>query len=87
MQRPPIFSVEDAIARLISIYQSHPEGFVRGEGGEDEREIREIGDFLNRQGGFELMRTVHAEFTRRCSTRGAPRNLEFIWDGIGGWQG
>lgn len=84
-RRPPA-SFEEAIANLISIYHSHPEGFVRGEGGEDEREIRQIGDFLNRQGGLELMKDAHAVFARGCA-RGCSRNLEFMWDGIGGWQG
>jgi hypothetical protein len=83
----PVSSVEEAVARLVAIYEVCPEGFVVGSGSKGEEEVRRVGKFLNEKGGFELMKQAHADFARRCRIRGAPRNVEFLWDGIGGWEG
>jgi hypothetical protein len=78
---------DEVIDKMVSIYREHPQGFVRGQGGESEQELRRIGELLNQRGGMDVMRAAHAEFAGRCTIRGAPRNLEFVWDGIGAWQG
>jgi len=78
-----------AADRLLEIYKTRPEGFVQGARGSREDEIRDIGRLLSERGGFELMRRTHEEFSSKClrvGVRGA-RNLEYMWDGIGGWQG
>ena len=50
--------------------------------------IREIGKIFNHHDGMECMRWAHKEFSLKClDIRGAARNLEFIWDGIGNWRG
>ena len=47
--------------------------------------IRQIGAWLNENGGKPAMLDAHEQFAGR-SSRGA-RNLEMMWDGIGTWQG
>jgi hypothetical protein len=84
---PQEYEFDDAIEKMVTIYREHPQGFVQGQGGAPEQELRLIGKILNQKGGMDLMRAAHAEFTSRCAIRGASRNLEFIWDGIGNWQG
>lgn len=79
--------VDEAVERILSIYRSHPQGFVQGFGGDPEQELRRLGERLNEIGGKDLMRAAHADFSSRCNLPGAARNLEFIWDGIGSWQG
>lgn len=77
----------EAIDKIVEIYGEHPQGFVQGQGGAPEQELRHIGKMLNDKGGMNLMRAAHAEFSGRSGIRGAPRNLEFMWDGIGNWRG
>ena len=76
-----------AVDLLVGIYRQHPQGFVAGEGGKQENEIRRIGNSMNKRGGMELMLATHKEFARKCGVLGAPRNLEFLWDRIGQWRG
>jgi hypothetical protein len=71
----------------LAIYTEHPGGFLRGQGGAVEEEIRAIGQALHEAGGIELMRFVHAGFASKSGDPGAARNLEFLWDGIGNWLG
>jgi hypothetical protein len=78
---------DEAIDKMVSVYRQHPEGFVQGSGGAPEQELRRIGEMLDQKGGMDLMRAAHAEFSSRCDVRGAARNLEFVWDRIGSWQG
>jgi hypothetical protein len=78
---------DEAIEKMVSIYRRHPQGFVQGAGGEPEQELRRIGQMLHENGGMNLMRAAHAEFAGKAGVRGAPRNLEFMWDGIGSWRG
>ncbi len=83
----PEDNIRQALENLIYVYEKFPQGFVRGSGGVAEEEIRKMGSILNRQGGIELMRLVHERFARSCNVRGASRNLEHLWDGIGEWHG
>jgi HEAT repeat protein len=80
-------SETQAVLKLVAIYSESVEGFVRGQGGPQEQELRAIGQNLYDRGGIELMRTVHARFSSQCNAPGAARNLEHMWDGIGAWQG
>jgi hypothetical protein len=41
---------------------------------------------LDERGGLDLMLDAHRAFSARCAIAGAPRNLEFLWDGIGQWR-
>lgn len=85
--RPNETWFKDAVTEMVSIYRQNPDGFVRSRGGASYRRLREIGEMLNAKGGMSLMRAAHAEFSRECGVRGAPRNLEFMWDGVGSWRG
>ena len=80
-------SAEALADRLVAIYRQHPEGFASKWGGPAEAEIRRIGEFMYRDGGKQLMLKIHTIFSDRCQLRGAARNLEHMWDGIGEWLG
>jgi len=80
-------AVNEAVTRMLQIYRANPQCFVSGQGGDLEQELRQIGMLMDRLGGMSLMRATWGEFARRCEVRGAPRNLEFMWDGIGDWRG
>ena len=47
--------------------------------------MREVGKKLNEAGGMDLMLKAHAAFASRNGLMA--RNLEMVWDGIGGWAG
>lgn len=76
-----------AVGLLAAIYTYCPDGFVRGQGGATEKQIRRIGQDLHDEGGMDLMLAAHARFNGICPILGAARNLEFMWDGIGDWRG
>jgi hypothetical protein len=76
-----------AVERILEIYDKNPNCFVLSYGGEEVKELRQIGYKLFEEGGMELMRWVHENFSKRCNILGAPRNLEHIWDGVGTWKG
>jgi hypothetical protein len=78
---------EKAVDFLIYIYERHPQGFIHGTGSKEEQAVRRIGYVINNRGGFTLMQSVYESFARVCSIRGALRNLEHMWDGIGEWMG
>ena len=84
---PHVQLIRLAAAKLLVIYRSRATGFLPSNNGPLEQEIRQIGRALNETGGFELMLMAHAEVQRQCDVLGGPRNLEFMWDGIGRWQG
>ena len=85
--RPTEVWFDEAVSEMVSIYREHPDGFIQGRGGAPEQRLRGIGEMLDQRGGMELMRAAHSEFAGRCDVRGAARNLEFVWDGIGSWMG
>lgn len=76
-----------AVNQLVFTYRRSPQGFIRGENTPEELKIRRVGRALNNEAGMGLMLAAHEEFTKLNEVRGAPRNLEIIWDGIGEWQG
>jgi uncharacterized protein (DUF433 family) len=82
--------LDDLIAELIRIGQGP--GYLRSKGDLTEFEsgnnirARDIGEELARRGGIELMRTAHAQI-RVALGGGISRELEYAWDGIGGWLG
>jgi hypothetical protein len=78
---------KEAADRLISIYRSHPQGLDRWKASKELEAVQSIGRSLDEHGGMAAMLRVHQEFSSRCGVRGAPRNLEFMWDGIGNWRG
>lgn len=51
----------------------------------DKERTREIGDELNKIGGFDLMLAVCDRVS--MVERESRRSLELAWDGIGSWQG
>jgi hypothetical protein len=74
-----------AVDRLVALYDGSPrgEGFVRGS--TQAAPVRKVGSELNDLGGFKLMRQAHQLFAEKRPQ--AARNLEMVWDGIGGWGG
>jgi hypothetical protein len=48
-------------------------------------QVRKIGEDLNENGGFRLMRQVGERFAARNPQHA--RLLESVWDGIGSWMG
>ena len=79
-------SAEEAAQVLAWIYDRSPYsggGFVKGE--PPVGRVRDVGERLDEQGGFSLMKEAHALF---AALRPAmARNLEMVWDGIGTWGG
>jgi HEAT repeat protein len=82
----PPASLAAAVDELAALYAPTPDGFVRSGGDPAVDRIREIGAWLDSQGGKPTMLEAHAEFAGRMSP-GAARNLEMLWDGIGTWRG
>ena len=80
-------TIDEAVDQLLMIYLQYPKGFEKGKDTLAAKQVESIGQALYEQGGMELMKSVHEDFARRCNIYGAPRNLEFMWDGIGTWQG
>lgn len=76
-----------SIGHLIRLYGSTPkgEGFLTGSSAAER--VRMVGELLNKVGGFQLMLVVHKQFAASYHVYGAARNLEMVWNGIGGWQG
>jgi hypothetical protein len=76
--------LNESVAKLIQLYTATPngEGFV----GKPEA-VRRIGQQLADEGGFQLMLEAHKTFSDSYPVIGAARNLEYCWDGIGGWGG
>ena len=69
------------VERLLQLYRRTPEGFLTSRAGE----VREVGRKLDEAGGKEKMLEAHSLFAAQ-NPRMA-RNLEMVWDGIGGWMG
>lgn len=69
------------VNRLLELYRKKPEGYLTTQADE----VRAVGKELAEEGGFDLMLQAHKLFAQQ-NPRMA-RNLEMVWDGIGGWQG
>lgn len=78
-------SPNKAVDMLVNLYDKSPngEGFVTVS--REAEPVREIGKELDELGGFKLMQEVHALFAQIRPR--AARNLEMVWNGIGGWLG
>ena len=76
-----------SIKQLIRLYGSTPkgEGFLAGSKAAEQ--VRMVGELLDKVGGFQLMLAVHKQFATSYYVYGAARNLEMVWNGIGGWKG
>ncbi|MGW6275940.1 hypothetical protein [Kribbella sp. NPDC055071] len=70
------------ISELIEIAETRP--FLKA-GGKPDWRTRLIGVQLNSIGGVGEMRAAHREVSRYLVRRGAARELEVAWDGIGEW--
>lgn len=79
--------IEISVNQLVRIYQfsRRGEGFLSGT--RSAEPVQQVGNRLNDAGGFNLMLIVHQQFAETYPVRGAARNLERLWDGIGSWQG
>lgn len=73
--------LQKCVERLVALYRQAPDGFVRDQA----VDVRAIGMLLDETGGMDLMRRAHGLFARQ--NPGMARNLEIVWDGIGGWMG
>ena len=63
-------------------------GWLKVDGTYEVKRIKKIGKLFNQEGGMDHMRMAHKIFSEQCmSIRGAARNLEIVWDGIGDWKG
>jgi hypothetical protein len=83
-------TVDGVVDMLAEIYRRPENQYPRGirPGSAAEKEVRRIGEAIDRAGGKDLMLTVHSAF----SVKGEDlfflkRDLERVWDGIGSWQG
>ena len=76
---PDFFSA--CVDRLVWLYQKKPGGYLTSQADA----VREVGKKLNEAGGMDLMLKAHAAFASRNGLMA--RNLEMVWDGIGGWAG
>ena len=76
---PEFFSA--CVERLVLLYQKKPDGYLTSQAGE----VRAVGEKLAEAGGMDMMLEAHAAFARQNGRMA--RNLEMVWDGIGGWAG
>ena len=79
--------VAASVKKLIELYSlsQNGEGFLTDSNAAEP--VRAVGKLLDVAGGFQLMLEVHGQFAASYSVYGAARNLEMVWDGIGGWRG
>lgn len=70
---------------LLILYDASPQGEGFLTHSREAEPVRQIGRILSEVGGFHLMREIHTHFAGLRP--GAARNLEMVWDGIGGWLG
>lgn len=73
--------LQKCVERLVALYRQAPDGFMRDQA----VDVRAIGMLLDETGGMDLMRRAHGLFAQQ--NPGMARNLEIVWDGIGGWRG
>lgn len=75
----------ESIGELLQLYRQTPGGFLTNSAAA--QPVRAIGRKLDAAGGFELMLQAHGVFAASNPGMGLARNLEMVWDGIGGWRG
>lgn len=75
----------DCVKELIMIYSQNPGGFLMDSPSAEP--VKAIGRKLNEAGGKDLMLRAHGIFSANAPGPGLARNLEMVWDGIGGWCG
>lgn len=74
-----------SVRKLLRIYRQNPGGFIMYSDASEP--VRKIGRELYEAGGKDLMLEAHAMFAASNPGLGLARNLEMVWDGIGGWCG
>ncbi|MDR0593067.1 MAG: hypothetical protein LBG60_07395 [Bifidobacteriaceae bacterium] len=78
--------IESGVKELIRLYgASGGRGFLVDTS--RAKPVEEVGAALDKRGGFDMMLAAHRQFARRYPVLGMARNLEMVWDGIGGWRG
>lgn len=75
----------ECVKELVMIYSQNPGGFLMDSPSAEP--VKAIGRKLNEAGGKDLMLRAHGIFSANAPGLGLARNLEMVWDGIGGWCG
>jgi len=77
--------LQRSVQELLRLYRQTPQGFLKDSSAAEP--VRAIGRKLDEAGGFQLMLRAHEQFDAANPGNGLARNLEIVWDGIGGWRG
>ena len=77
--------LQRSVQELLRLYRQTPQGFLKDSPAAEP--VRAIGRQLDAAGGFQLMLRAHEQFDAAKPGNGLARNLEIVWDGIGGWRG
>lgn len=77
--------LQRSVQELLRLYRQSPQGFLKDSPAAEP--VRAIGRELDEAGGFQLMLRAHEQFDAANPGHGLARNLEIVWDGIGGWRG
>lgn len=77
--------LNECVQELLRLYRQTPDGFLTNSAAA--QPVRAIGKKLDEAGGFKLMLQAHELFAANSPGMGLARNLEMVWDGIGGWRG
>lgn len=77
--------IDGCVSRLLAVYGRNPGGFLSDSPAAEP--VKDIGRELDERGGFDMMMEAHRRFSARNTLPGLARNLEMVWDGIGGWRG
>lgn len=77
--------LQRSVQELLRLYRQSPQGFLKDSPAAEP--VRAIGRELDEAGGFQLMLRAHEQFDAANPGNGLARNLEIVWDGIGGWRG
>lgn len=77
--------LQRSVQELLRLYRQTPQGFLKDSSAAEP--VRAIGRKLDAAGGFQMMLRAHEQFDAANPGNGLARNLEIVWDGIGGWRG
>ena len=77
--------LNECVQELLRLYRQTPGGFLTDSAAA--LPVRAVGKKLDEAGGFHLMLQAHELFAANSPGMGLARNLEMVWDGIGGWRG